>query len=449
MSARRIILAAVLLAGVLILVAITRGLPPSSVSFAPSEQNVDAYDFVEITARVSAPHAINPFRDSTFSGTFATTSGRTWQVDGFCDSPDGSIYRIRFMPPVPGEYTYHVAYQQGWSTKTSSGTFHTRDARRRGPIRIDPQNRWHFIWEGTGEHYFFNGTTAYWLMGWKDEQVIRASLERLHRLKINRIRVTVAGRTNVFYGEPVMPGPSWTPYLTPWPAGKGDRYLHLLGRAGQRLGLRSAVFDSLANLGMPEDIYHPGFDYSRFDVDHWQKLERALRFARDRDMIISLVLDMNDSRSHPAPGSADEQQFIRYAVARFAAFSNITWDLGDDLDHYRDDRWTHITGTRIKAVGPIPPSRYQPPDRQRPPGSDFRLVRLHLISGVVATAARIHACPASAATATWAHHPADERGVRLRRSLPLVVQRVGIRISRHIAKDGLGNRDGRWLPDHG
>jgi hypothetical protein len=28
--------------------------------------------------------------------------------------------------------------------------------------------------------------------------------------------------------------------------------------------------------------------------------------------------------------------FIRYAVARFGAFSNITWDLGDDRDHYRD-----------------------------------------------------------------------------------------------------------------
>lgn len=69
-------------------------------------------------------------------------------------------------------------------------------------------------------------------------------------------------------------------------------------------------------------------------------------------MIISLVLDMNDSRVHPAAGSADEYRFIRYAVARFGAFSNITWDLGDDLDGYRDDQWTRSTGILLKLWDP-------------------------------------------------------------------------------------------------
>jgi hypothetical protein len=65
-------------------------------------------------------------------------------------------------------------------------------------------------------------------------------------------------------------------------------------------------------------------------------------------VIISLVLDMNDGHVHPVAGSADEYRFIRYAVARFGAFSNITWDLGDDLNGYRDDAWTRTTGTLIK-----------------------------------------------------------------------------------------------------
>ena len=41
-----------------------------------------------------------------------------------------------------------------------------------------------------------------------------------------------------------------------------------------------------------------------------------------------------------------------YAIDRLAAFSNITWDLGDDLDQYRDDRWTHQTGGLIKQWDP-------------------------------------------------------------------------------------------------
>src|SRR5262249_50611544 len=102
----------------------------------------------------------------------------------------------------------------------------------------------------------------------------------------------------------------------------------------------------------PDDLRRPGFDYRRFHVAYWQKFERALRIARDRDVIISLVLDMNDSRVHPNAGSWDETRFIRYTVARFAAFSNITWDLGDDLDAYRGDDWTRLTGTLLKAWDP-------------------------------------------------------------------------------------------------
>jgi hypothetical protein len=102
----------------------------------------------------------------------------------------------------------------------------------------------------------------------------------------------------------------------------------------------------------PEDHWHPDFDYSRFNVEYWQKFDRMLRFARDRDMNISLVLDMNDSKVHPAAGSDDEHRFIRYAIDRFGAFSNITWDLGDDLESYRDDRWTHETGTLIEQLDP-------------------------------------------------------------------------------------------------
>jgi hypothetical protein len=354
---RLVIFAAILVAVAAMLFSVLGlpSLPPRSVSFSQSAKELDAYDFVELTAQVSTPRPLNPFTDATLTATFETvTGGKRWRVDGFCDAEDGSVHRARFMPSAPGDYRYSVEYRQGWSRKTETGTFHVRNGRRRGPIRVDPENRWHFIWEGTGEHYFFNGTTAYWLMGWTDERIIAASLERLHRLQINRVRVTIAGRTSTYYGEPVMRGRNWTPLITPWPAGTGVTLLHYLGRAGQRfgMGIGLSVFDALANLGLAEDIYHPGFDYTRFKLSYWQKFERALRFARDRDVIFSLVLDMNDSRVHPAAGSADEHRFIRYAVARFGAFSNITWDLGDDLDSYRDDRWTRDTGTLIKQWDP-------------------------------------------------------------------------------------------------
>ena len=167
---------------------------PAHVSFDAPAAPVEAYDYVEVTAHVTLPAVSNCFTDASVEGTFqAVTGGRRWRVTGFCDSSDGSVFRIRFTPPAAGEYRYFVDYVEGGFRASSTGTFRATDGHRRGPIRVDGQHPWHFVWEGTGEHYFFNGTTAYWLLGWKDDRVVDQAIERLHRLKVNRIRVTLAG----------------------------------------------------------------------------------------------------------------------------------------------------------------------------------------------------------------------------------------------------------------
>ena len=297
---------------------------PAGLTFSKPAESVEAYDFVEIAATVDHPDAKNPFTDASLSGTFRSQDGsQSWNVEGFCDSADGTVFRIRFMPAKPGDYSYALTYKQGQYQQSATGSFHAVESHRRGPIAVDSKYPWHFIWSGTGEHYFFNGTTAYWLVGFRDDHVIDYTVDRLHRLQINRMRVTISGReASTFFGEPLMIGPSWTALIAAWP--------------GQS----------------PDDALHPGFDYTRFNVPYWQKFDRMLRFARERDMIISLVLDMGDSRVHPEAGGEDEHRFIRYAVNRFGAFSNITWDLGDDLDVYRDEKWTHETGMLIQELDP-------------------------------------------------------------------------------------------------
>ncbi len=310
---------------------------PSRIGFTQAATEIEAYDFVEITVNVSGPDARNPFTDVSVTGSFMKADGTDRRdVEGFCDSADGSAYRVRLMPSAPGDYAYSLTFHQGSFEAIQKGTFRATAGKRRGPIRVDPKYPWHFIWEGTGEHYFFNGTTAYFLLGWSDDRTIQYSIDRLHRLKVNRLRVTVAGREDIFFGEPVMNsflgfppgGPEvyeagrFTTFLTPWPAKR------------------------------PYDAYNPEFDYTRFDLGFWQRFDRALRYSRDRDMIMSLVLDMGDNKCHVKAGSEDERRFIRYAAARFGAFSNITWDLGDDLDRFRSDEWTRATGRQIKALDP-------------------------------------------------------------------------------------------------
>jgi hypothetical protein len=296
---------------------------PAKVSFTLSAGSVEVYDYVEVSAQVEQPDAANPFMDVTLSGNFRPSEqGEPVKVDGFCDSAGGEVFRVRFMPAKAGDYSYSVTYHQGSFEQTYTGTFQATAAHRKGPIRVDPKYPWHFIWEGTGEHYYFNGTTAFWLMGWREERIIRSSIERLQRLKINRIRALLAGAANILWGEPVMTGENFTLFLRPW-----------LAQA-------------------PENFDHPGLDFTRFNVPYWQKWERMLRFAREHDMIISVILDISTHSAQPSAGGADERRYIRYAAARLSAFSNITWDLGDDLDSFRDEKWAHETGTLLMGWDP-------------------------------------------------------------------------------------------------
>lgn len=296
---------------------------PADVRFEQSAKEVPAYEYVEVTLAVTAPDVANPFTGAAVTGEFGLRGAtRRLRVEGFCDATDGSTYRIRFMPPQAGDYDYTVRYRQGTFERSYQGSFQARAAGRRGPVRIDPAHPWHFVWEGTGEHYYFNGTTAFWLMGWRDEETIRFSLERFQRLKVNRVRVLLAGAAPSMWGEKVITDDNFTIMLRPW--------------------------EALS----PESLERPDIDYTRFNLPYWQKWERMMRFARERDLVISVIFDIASNKAHPLAGSEDERRYFRYAVARLAAFPNLTWDLGDDIDGYRDEVWTHATGTALMGWDP-------------------------------------------------------------------------------------------------
>ena len=139
--------------GVLILCTMFGGcrVRPLRVSFAHSATTIEAYDFVEVTASVSWPHAKNPFVGATLKGWFETADGSVrWPVDGFCDSESGSVYRIRFMPSAAGDYRYFVEYRQDGGRSSAEGTFRASEGHFRGPIRVDSHYPWHFVLGGDG-----------------------------------------------------------------------------------------------------------------------------------------------------------------------------------------------------------------------------------------------------------------------------------------------------------
>ncbi|HON90994.1 MAG TPA: DUF4038 domain-containing protein [Sedimentisphaerales bacterium] len=302
---------------------------PAGVSFTQSSDCVECYDFVEITARIDQPDVGNPFTDARVEGRFFIAGGPPLTVDGFCDAVDGSVFRIRFMPAQAGEYRYSVTYRQGTYEVSHAGEFKAQDHKRRGLIRVDKEHPWHFLWEGTGEHFFWNGTTTYWLLGWDDE-TIRGSIDRLARLKVNRLRVAINGRVKDgrAWFENVFPTEKFSFLMNPWVA--------------QR----------------PDSVENPGFDVTRFNLPHWEKIERLLRHARERDMTISIIFYVDGARPGVDPfgkarmGGEDEQRYYRYAIARLAAFSNVMWDVTNEYHLFRNEEWTDKMGAFLKQCDP-------------------------------------------------------------------------------------------------
>jgi hypothetical protein len=295
-----------------------------------SSPSVECFDHVEVTVGLERPDAANPFTDVRVTGEFTREGGSSVRVEGFCDAEDGSLFRVRYMPSQPGKYRYMVRLQQGQFSFEHEGRFTATAGRRPGPVRVDPEHPFHFVLDGTGEHWFWNATTAYQLLAW-DDDTIAQSVERMARLGINRIRVAICGRTKdgTRWNEPlVLRTKNFSFKMEPWPAAR------------------------------PDNIEDPGYDVSRFNVALFRKAERMIRLAREHGIVVSIIFYVDGADKGTDPfgrermGGPDEERYYRYVTARFSAFANVMWDVTNEWHLFRDEAWVNRMGAIIKESDP-------------------------------------------------------------------------------------------------
>ena len=294
-----------------------------------SAKTVGVYDLVELTVpRPPAMPGENPF-DRPLQVVVVGPDGKVVPITGFCDAADGSVYRARFMPAKPGRYAV-----RGEGLPAGAG-FEAVASKRKGPVRVDPKYPHHFVWEGTGEHYFLNGMTTYWLLGVQDDKRIVEAIDRLAANKFSRIRVALNARTSggERWFEPQVKNTDALKFrINPWPAKN------------------------------PDSHSDPGLDTSRFDVALWQKMDRLVKHARDKDVVVSVIFHLDGADKGVDPfgkgdkkwsGSEEEWKYYRYAVARLSAYSNVMWDVTNEWHLFRNEAWTNKAGEVIKAADPV------------------------------------------------------------------------------------------------
>jgi hypothetical protein len=226
----------------------------------------------------------NPFVDVVFGARFRC-GHRAVDVDGFYDG-DG-LYRVRFMPDTVGEWSFETRSNRS-RLSGIAGEFRCicPSERNHGPVRV--RDTQHFMYED-GFRYIPVGTTCY---AWthQGDALEEQTLATLKASPFNKIRMCVFPKDYDF--------------------NKNEPPCH--------------AFE-----GSPET----GLGYTRFNPVYFRRLEKRVGDLRDLGIEADIILfHPYDRWGYATMDAATDERYLRYVVARLAAFRSVWWSLANEYD---------------------------------------------------------------------------------------------------------------------
>ena len=272
---------------------------------------VERWDILEVTLK--GPEDGNPFVDQWVKGVFRGKN-ETVETMGFYDGQ--GVYKVRFMPSFQGEYTYETS--GSFPEAATSGTFTFTPAKEgnHGPVRV--ANTYHFAYED-GTPYYSVGTTCY-VWPHQPEEVRQKTLEELSKGYFNKMRFCVFPKHYIHnFKDPVT-----FPYE---------------GTPVDASGLTEE------NFAYSVDFSENHWDFTRFNPEHFRRVERAIGELRDRGIEADLiVMHPYDRWGFSAMSREADDLYWNYVIARFSAYRNLWWSLANEYDLMKDktlEDWEH------------------------------------------------------------------------------------------------------------
>jgi hypothetical protein len=310
--------------------------PAPRLSFEGPEA-VPCFDAAEFVVRVEKPTFDNPFTDVALTATFRAPHAEPIFVQGFADAADGTVFRLRFSPALSAvEYHYQIRFSGPGVLKLFEGVLRSENSFRPGPVMVAPWNPKHFVYAGSKQPFYHLGYTAYHLLDpSNDDAQVEATLDYCVENGFNKVRFLLTG-----YPRDTSHGTSMdVEHGVPADALKAPNYG---ARAGQ-----------VNTLPAWEGRDH-AFDFTRFNPAYWQRVDRAVQAMRERAIVATCVITIEKQGLQSEYGwlTENEYRLYRYAVARLAAFDNVWWDLGNEINEVRDPAWGDTMGAFVRLQDP-------------------------------------------------------------------------------------------------
>jgi hypothetical protein len=245
---------------------------------------------------LAGPSAGNPFVDVELSAVFRQ-GAREISVAGFYDGE--GRYRIRFMPDAVGTWTYETLSNRA-ELRGKRGTFTVVQpaAGSHGPVSV--RNTFHFGY-ADGAPFWQVGTTSY---AWthQPDALQEQTLRTLSAAPFNKIRLAVFPNND----------------------------------------------DALADQRFPFAGKPPqGWDFTKFDIAFWRNLDKRVAQLRalgiEADLILFHPYDKGKWGFDRMPATVNDR-YLRYIVARLAAYRNVWWSMANEYDFLTEKRegdWDH------------------------------------------------------------------------------------------------------------
>jgi hypothetical protein len=266
----------------------------------------------------------NPYMQASMTAVFTGPSGQTVTVPAYYEG--GSNWRVRFSPTALGAWT--------WVTKSSDAGLNGKrgsldcvantNAALHGPLQVDPSDPNHLRYED-GTPYFQLAYEADWL-GMMD-------LEAAATPGANAKALVDSSIAPNGFSEVLM---NVYAYDTPWGT------------------------DAHADFG-PTRAYpwagtNAAPDHTRINPAYFDRFDAAVDYLFQNGITAHVMfMVFNKGVSWPKPGSAEDDQWIRYVTARYQAYPNIVWDYAKETYntysgvHYQNEAYVKSRLNLIKG----------------------------------------------------------------------------------------------------
>ena len=256
----------------------------------------------------------NPF-DVTLEATF-TLGDEQLTVAGFYDGND--CYRVRFMPTAEGDWHYTTKSSlRALNGKRGIVTATAPTADNHGMVMVDGQHAFRYA---DGKRYHPFGTTNYALALFRPSTQ-EATLRSLAQTRFNKTRMCVLPKD--------YPTPFEAPTIFPF-----------------ELKSQQTTEDGKV-------LYE--WDFSRFNPAFFQQIDRRIgdlmALGIEADLILFHPYDRGMWGFDRMPTEVNNR-YLRYLVARVAAYRNVWWSMANEWDlvrHKRYEEWLDLTRVVVKA----------------------------------------------------------------------------------------------------